>query len=135
MPINDELIPVLKKLRLSGVLQTLDLRTTEPEMVRRLVSYAAERYFVQRVYEEGEVDVEIYDVQGRRPRRTSVSSGQQVWGLETVSGEPVANGLYLALHAKGGPPGQLGFLLLGVLCGLIAVGFGWFRLFEKEGSK
>ena len=29
MPINDELIPVLKKLRLSGVLQTLDLRTSE----------------------------------------------------------------------------------------------------------
>jgi len=29
MTINDELIPVLKKLRLSGVLQTLDLRTKE----------------------------------------------------------------------------------------------------------
>ena len=29
MPITDELIPVLKKLRLSGVLQTLDLRTKE----------------------------------------------------------------------------------------------------------
>jgi DNA replication protein DnaC len=29
MPINDELVPVLKKLRLSGVLQTLDLRTRE----------------------------------------------------------------------------------------------------------
>ena len=29
MPINDELVPVLKKLRLSGVLNTLDLRTRE----------------------------------------------------------------------------------------------------------
>ncbi len=29
MPINDELVPVLKKLRLSGVLDTLDLRTKE----------------------------------------------------------------------------------------------------------
>ena len=29
MPITDELTPVLKKLRLSGVLQTLDLRTRE----------------------------------------------------------------------------------------------------------
>jgi len=29
MPITDELVPVLKKLRLSGVLQTLDLRTRE----------------------------------------------------------------------------------------------------------
>lgn len=29
MPIADELVPVLKKLRLSGVLQTLDLRTKE----------------------------------------------------------------------------------------------------------
>ena len=29
MPINDELTPVLKKLRLSGVLKTLDLRTKE----------------------------------------------------------------------------------------------------------
>ncbi len=29
MPINDELVPVLKKLRLSGVLGTLDLRTKE----------------------------------------------------------------------------------------------------------
>jgi len=29
MPINDELVPVLKKLRLSGVLGTLDLRTRE----------------------------------------------------------------------------------------------------------
>ena len=29
MPITDELVPVLKKLRLSGVLNTLDLRTRE----------------------------------------------------------------------------------------------------------
>ena len=29
MTIPDELVPVLKKLRLSGVLQTLDLRTKE----------------------------------------------------------------------------------------------------------
>jgi DNA replication protein DnaC len=29
MPITDDLVPVLKKLRLSGVLQTLNLRTRE----------------------------------------------------------------------------------------------------------
>ena len=29
MTIHDELVPILKKLRLSGVLQTLDLRTKE----------------------------------------------------------------------------------------------------------
>ena len=29
MSITDELVPILKKLRLSGVLQTIDLRTRE----------------------------------------------------------------------------------------------------------
>jgi hypothetical protein len=51
MPISHELIPVLKKLRLSGVLQTLDLRTREavdenlghPEFLFRLCTDEVER--------------------------------------------------------------------------------------------
>lgn len=44
---------------------------------------------------EGNVRVEIYDLQGRAIRTTTVRAGQRVWGLKTLSGDPVANGMYL----------------------------------------
>jgi ligand-binding sensor domain-containing protein len=44
---------------------------------------------------EGQARVEIYDLQGRTIRKVTVEAGQRVWGLQTLSGDPVANGLYL----------------------------------------
>lgn len=51
---------------------------------------------------EGDVRVEIYDMQGRAIRTTTVRAGERVWGLKTLSGEPVANGLYLVRVIQGG---------------------------------
>lgn len=56
---------------------------------------------------EGEAQVEIYDLQGRAIRTTVVSSAGsqqavQIWGLKTLSGDPVANGLYLVRVIQGG---------------------------------
>ena len=44
---------------------------------------------------EGLATVEIYDLQGRALRRTTARPGDSVWRMETLSGDPVANGLYL----------------------------------------
>jgi hypothetical protein len=53
---------------------------------------------------EGVADaVEIYDLEGRRiKRRTDIEPGDDIGRLETVRGEPVANGLYLVRFVLGG---------------------------------
>lgn len=51
---------------------------------------------------EGEATVEIYDLQGRPLRRTTVEAGESVWRLETLSGEPVANGMYMVRMTQNG---------------------------------
>lgn len=54
---------------------------------------------------EGEVAVEIYDLQGRVLRRTTVAAGEVAWRMETLSGAPVANGLYLVRVTQSGRSG------------------------------
>jgi hypothetical protein len=44
---------------------------------------------------EGQVQVEIYDLQGRTIRTVKAQAGQRIWGLQTLTGDPIANGLYL----------------------------------------
>jgi hypothetical protein len=57
---------------------------------------------------EGVVEVEIYDLQGRAIRTTTVrrfddnEPPDQIWTLKTLSGDPVANGLYLVRVIQGG---------------------------------
>jgi ligand-binding sensor domain-containing protein len=52
---------------------------------------------------EGIADVEIYDLQGRKLRTTrNAEPGDTVWQLETLSGDPVSNGLYLVRFVQAG---------------------------------
>lgn len=50
----------------------------------------------------GEATVEIYDLQGRPLRRTTARPGEVVWRLQTLSGNPVANGLYIVRFVQDG---------------------------------
>ncbi|RKZ15344.1 hypothetical protein DRQ53_09235 [bacterium] len=51
---------------------------------------------------EGEAEIEIYDLQGRLLRNTTATAGESIWRLETLSGEPVANGMYMVRVIQAG---------------------------------
>jgi len=72
MSINDELVPVLKKLRLSGMLKTLDLRTKEA--VDGEIRFDLRAVLAKSLYELLRCDVHVLFRYGVFPTHDHVSS-------------------------------------------------------------